>query len=797
MEISNELKGTWRSLLRSPLFAVVAISSIAVGTAFNIAAFRIVDSAVHSGSAFANADQLLVIEDTRRPAQFLSYADVRELSTNARSFRDVGFYETGQYGQAALSLSINGSVYAGYGVSGNILQMLGGQPELGRSFSSTEDVGAGGPVVLISHDLWRHGLNSRPDVLGASLTIDGGVYTVVGVMSNRTAFPLVDASFWIPPIRRVETVDSENSHRFSMIGRLNAGVSTQQARAEIATLQGRLDQLHTIHGRHHQLWTESLHDIAIASDNTLLLLLEASVFGVLLVIALNVSGLLLARGYRRLPELAVRQALGASPFRTVLPVLLEAFAIGFVGCALGTILGVWCVQLLPRILPSVEIRQLIAGASDARLILWVAMSTVGVMLLVSLVPIGLARSMRAADVLTSGARGVSAGKYMVQRRRLLLALQLGLAITLLGATAGVVLSARRLGDWRPGYDWSQVAKLDLRLHRSDGVITAGASRIADLRATLERTSGIESVTLVARERGSAQIMPERRSLTGTLACSCLVVDDKYFSTMGIPIIAGRSFGRADIDERLGVIVDEALAKKLWLDSAVGRKLSVALGGESRWYTVVGVARHVGRSPSADQSTDNAVPYVYVAGVASVEHARSWALYVRMHGHPDLAPLRAAVATFDGTQETESIQLVKDSFDESLGPLRWYTALFGLLGVVGLGVAVLGLIGVVSFLVVERRREIAIYRALGAPQRSVIVRVLADTFRVSIAGSAIGITGANIALHAVSHAFLGVAESSWIMLLTVTSIVLAAGLIATLIPIHSALSTDPALALREL
>ena len=748
MSFFSELHFAARSLARSPLLTVVAVLSLALGIGANATVFNFVNAVQFRPLPFPEPDRLVAVNEAN-PKELCAGCGVgtgwptyqiwREA---ARSFAGLGAYHEDAY---ALADKGEPERVGGAMVTANVFPTLGVAPVLGRGFVATDDRPGAEPVVLLGHGLWLRRFGGDSTVIGHTIRVNGVPRTVIGIMPPDFGFPEF-ASLWLPMAGEVSRLQAED-RSLGVVGRLKPDVSAREAGLEMASLSARLA---TEGPKSYSGWTAQVvslkadisHD---TSSEAFLLALAASGF-VLLIACANLANLFLARATVRARELAVRVALGASRARIASHVLAESVLLGLAGGAVGFVLSLWGVRILTGMIHSALPFWLTLG-TDWRFILYTLGLSVGVGLAFGLVPALRAARTDLNEAFKIGGIGGTAGRRDSRLRGTLVVAQIALAIVLL-AGAGLLIKAflveRRIGQL--GYNPRGVltARLQLQAPRYDApgqVLLLQDQLIERLRIQpmVDAAAVEHPVFLNAFIGASTRVLlegvPEPVPMGQGPGHGNAVTSD-YFRLMEIPILSGRGIRMIDRPGTPPVAVLNQQAATLYWPNAqpLGKRLRI---GDGPWLTVVGIAGDVSNRPFGR----GPIPLLYTA--AAQESARPFRVMIRFHGDPvtAVATLKAVARTVDADEPVEDVMTLEADLALQVSPLRFMALLLGGLGAIALGLAALGIYGVMSYLVARRTRELGIRVALGADATRLRRYVVARGLRLALLGLAIGIPAA--------------------------------------------------------
>lgn len=803
--IFRELRLSVRSLLRAPLFTVLAVTLMGVGIGANTAIFSVVYSVLLRPLPYAHPDRLVWVMNRYLPGGrtgAVSKPEFWQYRMDQPAFSSLAGMSMTAGNLTGVPVPVR---LQGWSVSPGYFETLGEAPLLGRTFTAQEERPDASPVLVISQSLWQSAFGGDPSVLGQTVVIEDKSYTVVGVMpsEDRDLGSLLFAGhrsdFWVPLVLDPTTFDAKafGMHGVFVVGRLADGADAERADLGLTQALRRAEQTYAAASdpSRRDVVALPLHDRAAGDTSTVLLLLMSAVGFVLFLTCLNVTNLLVARADARAAELSVRAAIGASRGQLLAHALGEAVVIGLAGGALGlgmaTLLRAAPPALLAAGLPA------LAGAG-------LDLPVVGFTLLLSLVA-GLAagalpgvRILR-GDIFGGLAAGGSRGSGRSGRRFLwrgLVILQVAGAVTLV---AGAGLLVRSLGKLRavdPGYDTANLLMVEVNASQS----TYGTpARVRDLYGQLQ--ARIRSLPQVREVSASWQtplqsgmsdwpLMAQGEEQSDWLSADPNLVSPTYFATLGIKLVAGRSFEPSDFDRPDGVVIlSETAARRLWPGgSAIGRSVNVDFGSPV-WREVVGVVSDVkGRGLGLE-----ARPQWYVTfGPGPFGRLSTLTLSVRtsMGVERFRAELVDILKNVDPDIPIGAVSSMEDRLSGSLTTARLLSAALSAFGAVALVLGSIGVFGLMAYTVQSRRREIGLRMAIGADRRSVVRMVVAQALALSGVGVGIGLAGAYGAGHLLAGFLFGVAPTDGATLGTVAVLVLVTSVIASFVPAQRAGSLDP-------
>lgn len=795
-----------RTLVKNPGFTAVAVIALALGIGANSAIFSVVNTVLLRPLPYQDPERLVMIWEkgaadvfpinSVSAANFLDWRDQNQVFEGMAIINHASFNLTG-VGEPE---RINGRR-----VSANLFRLLGVEPQLGRAFLPEEDAPGAGQVVILSHGLWQRRFGSDPGITGKPLTLNGQSHTVIGVMPPHFQFPSPRDELWVPIAFSPQAAANRGNNSYEVVGRMKAGVTLEQAQAEMNTIAAGLQQQYPDVVKSNATVVVSLHEQVVGDIKPALLVLLGAVGFVLLAACANVANLLLARAAVRRKEIALRVALGAGRLRLVRQFLTESVLLAALGGAAGLLLSFWGVNVLKAFIPE-NISEVKAIAVDAKVLGFTLFVSLLTGLIFGLVPATQASNLDLNGMLKEGGRDSSSGRSGNRVRGLLVIAEVAVSLVLLVGAGLLINSFLRLRNLDPGF-------------RADNLLTMGvvlpqqkypdhARRTAffgELTSRVEALPGVRSAAVVnwipltlqgdtfgISVEGKTDPGPGRRPDMVTR-----VVSPKYFSTMGIPLLQGRQFDeRQDREDSAPVaVVSETTARRLWPgQDPLGKRVKPgAPDSPSPWMEVIGVVKDVRQFElTAEPRLQMYLPYVQFQWFVPRQ------LVIKTDGEPSslAAAVRRTVWEVDKDQPVSDIRTMEDVLSTSIARQRFSTLLLGIFAAVALLLAAVGIYGVMSYSVAQRTREIGIRIALGAQAGNVLRLVVSQGLKLVSAGVLLGLTGSLLLTRLMSSMLFGVSATDPATLVTISLVLVVVALLASYIPARRAAKTNPLDALRH-
>jgi putative ABC transport system permease protein len=810
----------FRGLRKNPGFAATAILTLALGIGANTAIFSVANAVLLRPLPFPNSDRLVMVfaANTRNGElhDVASYPDFLDWS-RAHSVERMGAFAGG-------NVTVSGSGDAEYvramRVSASLFDTLGMSPALGRGFAVGEQQPGAPRVVVLSDGFWKRHYSSGANVLGETLRLNDTPYTIVGVMPPgfRVAMGATPEQLYVPL-----AIDANRSHGFlRVVGRLKPDVTVSEARAEFSVVAAQIAKAFPKSNANTGANVISLTDAVAVNVRSGLLVLLGVVALVLLIACTNVASLMLARGASRGRELAVRAALGASRGRIARQLLTESVLLAVAGGALGLAIGVWTARGLSAMLGAtyLAIPRLDTVSTDVWVFGFAVVLSLTTGVIFGVVPAIVCASPDVTDALRESSRSTT-GARAPRLRGGLVVLETALALLLLAA-AGVLLQAfGTLRSTPTGFNADHVLTVGVWLPQPRFASRLDRERYYDeLLGAVRGMPGVHSAAFVAdlplngdsdglgfHIAGRPDPAPGRSFTAGFN-----VATPDYFRTMGIPIVAGRDFAEMDRQGASGVIViNETAARRFWPNqSPLGQRIVLprekALSGgdvdherrsdaeaETDTLTIVGVSGDV-------RHESLAVPPRAEVFLNAAQSPVDWpwgALAIRTTLDPSAmaASIKGAAQAVDRNVPVTRVESMSDIVSRSMAAPRMYAVLLGAFAALALGLAAVGLYGLVSYTASQRTHELGVRVALGAARGEILRLVIGQGVRLAAIGAVVGLAAALATMRLLVGLVKSVKPNDPLTLGAVTVLLLAAAAVASYLPARRAARVDPMVALR--
>lgn len=808
-------------LAKAPGFTAVAALTLALGIGANTAIFSAVNGILLKPLPYANPSQLVDIMAVKnfpggiQGTIYMSDDTWKKMRAQTSLVAQMAFWDREQL---TLTGDLAPELISAAEVSSEFFPLLGAKPLIGRPILSGDTQPGAKRVAVISYALWRARWGGSKSVLSQTITLNSKAYTVVGVMPAGFGYPIStvqsDEGIWLPLILSPSKKDGD-AEGYPLV-RLKNGVSLAAANAQLATVSPQI-LASAINKQFGALWSGT-HFVARPLekhfndlDKALLILLGAVGF-VLLIACVNVSGLLLARGWGRRREVAIREALGASRVRIVRQFLTESVLLALAGGALGLLFSVWGVHLLRTITPA-DLPE--HGHFELNVnILWFTLAvSLLTGILFGLAPALQASTRRVGAAIRAGFGGSLAGTSAKRPRRLrgaLVVFEIALAVILVIGATLVARSFEKLTSTKLGFRTDHIITMDANFSKSvcdtsdDKKLAACKAAIFDVLGKVQKISDVRDAAVssevpLARWSIVSDLKFEGQEKSISLNSGVLIaqrsVSSDYFRTFAIPLLTGREFTEADASGSQRVaIVDQAFAKKYFGGNALGRRVSMEddKKGNPQWMEIVGVV---------ESARDTALPMEPVGEIylpyAQARFFKEANFIVRTSADPAvmLPALRQAIWSEDKEAPVTDVETMDQVVADSVAEPRFQSMLLSSFGALGLVLAMVGIYGVISYGVTQRTREIGVRMALGARPQDVLKMVIGEGMLLAAGGIVLGVGGALALTRFLRSLLFEIKPTDPATFVGVAIVLALVALAACWIPARRAMKVEPMEALR--
>jgi putative ABC transport system permease protein len=799
----NNLRYALRQLRKSPGFTFVAVLILALGIGANTAIFTVVHAVLLAPLPYPDADRIMAVQSRNLQENLTGLgfapAGFRDVEKQLTSFEAIAAtrYNYDNLTGIEKPTSLTGSL-----VTQDYFKVLGEKPLIGQTFTRDDAAAGAKASVVLSYDLWQKQYGGRQGIVGEAITLNDVPYEVIGVMPRTFKDPFNVSALWrILPNEGGENAVA-NARFWAVLGRLKAGLPVSTVQAELSTIAARLVQSDPKFYKGWDFNLSPLRDQVVGNYREGLLLVVGASVLVLLITCANVAGLQFVRASTRQREVAIRLALGASRSAIVRDHLIESLLLVVLGGIGGVLIGSWGLDLLLASLARDWIPRSDEIALSTPVLLVTGLTAFITGIIFGLFPAWHATRVEAIDSLRDGSKG-SAGLQSVRLRGALVVTQIALTLVLLVCAGLVWKSFAAITRVNPGIQIENTLSMVLTL--SPTRYDTGPKRIEYYRQILERMSAIPGVESV----GFTETMPFMWGIPATFSIYGVPddtaklppafydsVSPSYFSTMHIPLLAGRIFAETDDAQAPGVIVlSQSAAKKFFpTEDPLGKRLTLPPGRQQTSLESLEVVGIVGDVPR--NGLDATTPYQVYASL----NQRAWPFATLLVRSPlpvetISQTVQRAIWEFNPEQTISNVAPVRTLVKQSLTQPQLYLTLFSLFALLALLLAGIGLYGLIAYSVTQRTREFGIRYALGAQVRDVLRLVLGQGIRLTALGLVLGLLGAAAVARLMETLLFHTTAYDPLVFGGVVFVLGAIGLLAALLPALRATKADPVAALR--
>ncbi len=793
----QDLRYGIRVLRKNPGSTTVALLTLALGIGANTAIFSVVYAVLLQPLPYVHPDRLVTLRGGD------SGLNIADFGAQSRTLSSVGGFTewpqemTGQGEPRSIPSAL---------ISGALFETLGTKPMLGRTLNANDDHVGGARVVVASYGFWKSVLNGNPQAVGTQLTLSGIPYTLIGVMPAGFVMPRGTGELWVPSsVAYAEAAPARGAHIFYVIGRMRDDVQLAAVQADVDAVGQRISEAHPAEERDRKWLVLPLHERVVGKIRRPLLIVFAAVGCVLLLACANLAGLVLAKAAARRQEIAVRAALGASRLRIVRQLLSENLLLSLAGGAAGVAIGYMGLALLLGMKPEGVPRLENVGINTTALAF-----TLGISLLSGLL-FGLAPAFQlsragSSNQLHAMGRVADQGFRSVPLRRILVVLEIATALVLLTGAGLLIRSFSKLRNVDPGFRPERLATLSVQLPVSRySEIPKQEVFFTELDRRIQAIPGVESAAIISElplggstidhnvvveSQPPVAVGKEPEVLTHEISPG-------YFVTMKIPLLRGRDFNSRDDSgaQRVAIVSESFVREHLKGREPLGERVRFARDEGENWYTIVGVAAD---SKYSALDGDDA-PSLYTSLAQKGEPWRRWGVVVVRSISDDPSALIPAVRqqiwSLDSQLPLTESRSMNEVMAASIAQRRFSMTLLGLFAGSALLLAIIGIYGVLSYLVTQRTGEIGIRMALGAQPSDVLREVVTEGGKLVAAGVVAGFVASFVSMQILS-ALLFEVKPTDPLTFGLTGLVLGStAMVASYLPARRASRIDPMRALR--
>ena len=802
----HDFRYAFRLLAKSPSFSAIAIITLALGIGANTAIFTVVNAVLLRPLPFRDSSGLMIVaEKSSFPIISTSYENYVDWRNQSHSFasleatRGTTITLTGAGQPERLNARM---------ITAPLLALLGVDAHIGRPFRPDEDRAGGAPVVLLSYGLWQRRFGGAIDVLGKSIDLDSRQYSIVGVLPR--GFELLQpAEVFLPLTPWAATLpDDRNWHPGIMVvGRLQAGVTREQARTGMVTITKRLEQQYPDYNTGTSADVVPLQEQMVQNIRPALILLLGAVSFVLLIACANVANLLLSRAASRGREVAIRTSMGATRGRIIRQLLTESVLLSLAGGLLG-LLFAWA-SLGPLLKISAgTVPQVFSVGLDRSVLIFTILVSVITGLVFGIAPAFRTTKIDLRETLNEGSRGSTAGPRHYRLHGALISIETALAMSLLVGSGLFLRSFSRMQDVSLGFQADHLLVADLPL--SESAYARPEQRYGFYDRLIERARTLSGV----RAAAAASFLPVSgggglihfnisghppKTAHDYVAAGYRAVTANYFETLGVPLLQGRLIHPADNEKSPSVVVINAAMAHVYFpnENPLGKRMQIGATPDNQIPTmeIVGVVGDVTQGLGLEPKAEMYVPYQQLDQLLPIFQM---SIVLRTAGDPHLqaAALRSVLAEIDPNQPLVKVRTMEDNMAATVAQPRFRTWLIGIFAALALTLAAVGIYGVTSYSVTQRTSEIGIRVALGAQPADIFRILVGEGLRFALIGVAVGLITTLVLTRLLASFLYGVSASDPLIFSSVALLMIAISAAASFFPARRATRVDPVVALRH-
>ncbi len=802
----QDLKYSTRALLKTPVFAITAIITLALGIGANTAIFSVVHAVLLQSLPYNEAENLVVVwgvtrgNDNKRSQ--VSFTDVADFRTQNSVFEDIANFTSWR---PILSGAGESERVSAMQVGDGYFKVMKAEALLGRTFTPEEQQDGKDFVVVLGYGLWQRRFGGDQNIVGKTIELNKRAYTIVGVMpqsfqSLPTTLVNETAELYRPVAEAYDNTQRDAQH-LRAIARLKQGVTLEQAQVELTTIAQRLEQSYPDTNTGHGVNLVTLTEDTIGGLRRVLFILFGAVVFVLLIACANVANLLLTRAVTRQKELAIRAALGASRGRLIRQLLTESLLLSLSGGLVGALLAWWGVGLLETLGT-----QIFPPLAQVKVNLTVLLFTIFVSLITGFV-FGLIPALQMSQLNVNQTLKESGRTTSLSRHRLhsgLVIAEIALSLILLVCAGLLIKTIMSLQNVNPGFNSENLLtmqiglpfakypeekqrteffrQLDERIKAIPGVESAGFTSVLPLSKNFDRRGlYVESKPVPTGQEPSADMY---------------IVTPDFINMMQIRLLNGRLLTAQDkSDSQLVVLINEKMAGRLWNnEDPINKRISLSGGTPDtppRWRTVVGVVNDI-----KQYGLDKDVPMQFYVPQEQFG-AGFMSLVVRTKNDPTslTASIRNEIFAYDKEQPAYDIKTMNQLIDDRMSLRRFTMFLLGLFATIALLLATVGIYGVISYAVTQRQHEIGVRMALGAQRSDILRMVVGQGLKLVLIGIGIGLIAVFALTRLLKSLLFDVSPRDPLTFVLISLLLMFVALIACYVPARRATKTDPIVALR--
>jgi putative ABC transport system permease protein len=805
----RDLRYSVRLLIKSPVFTVVAVLSIALAIGANTTVFSVINAVLLKSLPYKDPESLALVwgdsreETNLRKHNQVSATDIADIRSQATVFEDVATY-TGWF--PIMSGDSEAERIPAIQVGDGFFKIMKGQPLLGRTFTKEEQEDGKDFVIVLSYGLWQRRFGGDPNVVGKNISLNGRPYNIVGVMGAD--FHPLPSTLVSPegqfyrPVAEAYDDKARNERHLRAIARLKPGVSVEQAQSEVNVIAQRLEQEHPETNKDYGAHVVSITDEIVGDIRPTLWIVFGAVIFVLLVACANVANLLLARSTVRYKEITIRSAIGAGRSQLIRQLLTESLLLSLIGGGIGLMLAVWGTGLVASVGSKLN-----PMLQDVHVDLRVLLFTAGISVITGIV-FGLAPALQISkpnltESLKEAGRGSGPSGSRNRLRSALVVSEIAMTLVLLVCAGLLMRTVLRLQKVDTGFNAHNVLSMNIGLPAIK--YPKPEDRVSFYKQVTDRLAALPGVNAA----GTTSVMPLSDNFDGRgllvedqpkprgeeITVDLYITTPGYLKAMEIPLLTGRAITEQDAGDAPNILlINKTMAARLWPgQDPIGKRVKFPGSAErpQPWRTVVGIVSDV-----SQYGLDKKPPMqIYVPLPQFPTGFNTIVLKTENDPTSMIAAVRREILAVDKEQAVFNLTTLEQLQGESILLRKFFMVLLLVFAAVALLLAAVGIYGVMSYVASQRTHEIGIRMALGAQTKDVLKLIISNGMILAVIGVAMGLAGAFALTRLLSSLLFGVAATDTLTFVSVSVGLIVIAMIACYIPARRATRISPLVALR--
>lgn len=800
-DMMKDINFSARVLRRNPGFSITVLLALALGIGTTSAIFSAVNGVLLRPLPYNRPDQLLLLYENNKSKGWkqvtVSPPNFLDLRARSQSFAKIAAFRA-----AAFNLKVGDEPerVVGARVSADLFTAMGVEPKLGRAFTAEEDQSGHDQVALLSYAFWQEHFRADGTALGKTITLDDKPFTIIGVMPETFRFP-GKTQIWTPIAFSAADLHNRGTHFLGVVARLKPDLSLMQAQGDMDKIAQQLQQEYPNPDAGMGISIVPLHEAIVGKIRLTLVLLLGAVAVLLLIACANIASLFIVRISSREKEMAVRAALGATPVRLVRQLLTESLLLGLGGGALGIVIALLGVHILPAISPK-SIPRADTITMDGNVLGFTLLVSLFTGVLFGIAPALFATKVGLSEALAERSEG-TAGHRWRKLRSLLVVSEVALALIMLISAGLLIRSLQHIHNVDLGFRTDNMLTMEISLPRAK--YPDGGQQRAFVQEAIQRISslpqvesaGVSTVFPSVGEDVNGFVIegPEAQSQAAVPSASYFAVTPGYFRTMGIPLIKGRVFEERDSqDAPRVVIINSMLADRYFPGTdPIGKRMHITYGQSIIYREIVGVVGNVHQAGAVAQVN----PQMYEPFAQAPRPYMMMIIHTAVNPSALAKSAREQLYAVDASQPAANVRTVEEIVSDQISQRRLVTVLLVLFSSIALVLAGIGTYGLLTILASQRRRELGVRIALGASRAEVFGLMIQGGLRLVLIGAVLGLAGSMLVPRIMSSLLFGVGALDLLTFIIATLLLLLVALVACFVPAWRASRVDPVVILQQI